>query len=154
MLFRSHESCACTSSHTHFAQFILECYCPCFLCCSRLKRCDFLVFAVYDLASDGDCLYSIGFRTLWMRVVLVSVDILTSLFVLYCALVSMCTVFCGGATCSACMHISMHCFGEECVQSQHCTISLCQRPSCPLTCREAASLVQCLVTLQCTVSYA
>ena len=62
-----------------------------------------LLCIVFCLLADF-CLHIIGFRTLWMRVVLVCVDILTSLFVLYCAFACTCTVFFAGATCSACMH--------------------------------------------------
>ena len=73
---------------------LFEYRCVCF---ERLLCLGVCVFADF-------CLHMIGFPTLLMRVVLVCVDMLTFLFVLYCAFASMCTVSLGGATCCACMH--------------------------------------------------
>ena len=73
---------------------LFEYRCVCF---ERLLCLGVCVFADF-------CLHMIGFPTLLMRVVLVCVDMLTFLFVLYCAFASTCTVSLGGATCCACMH--------------------------------------------------
>ena len=73
---------------------LFEYRCVCF---ERLLCLGVCVFADF-------CLHMIGFPTLLMRVVLVCVDMLTFLFVLYCAFASMCTVSLGGASCCACMH--------------------------------------------------
>ena len=62
-----------------------------------------LLCSVLCLSADL-CLHVIGLRAVWMRHVVICVDILTAIFVLYLAIASTSILFFSGSTCSSCMH--------------------------------------------------
>ena len=73
---------------------LFECQCVCF---------ERLLCSVLCVLADF-CLHVIGLRAVWMRHVVICVDILTVIFVLYLAIASTSILFLSVSTCSSCVH--------------------------------------------------